>query len=117
MLLQLERVKNLRQLASPGIYYEEVHMIDCHEVDGGQNPMYFAIIREPFERFKSKFQYSRKRYLLNDVRNNYRYLLLESRLLVLFSVNLSTNSFPILSLYQFETKVLMFGRKKAWRIA
>ena len=45
----------------PFVFGQEIHLIDFETVDGGLNPMYFGMMREPFDRFKSKWQYARGR--------------------------------------------------------
>ena len=39
---------------------QEIHLINFKEVDGGINPMYFGLVRDPYSRFRSKYQFSRK---------------------------------------------------------
>ena len=41
----------------PAIYSRETSMIDFEEVDGGPNPTFFGMVREPLKRFKSSYNY------------------------------------------------------------
>ena len=56
-------VRKIRKKAPghPFIYGQEIHLIDFEAVDGGTNPMFFGMMREPFDRFKSKWQHARRR--------------------------------------------------------
>ena len=55
----MERVNLLRSLPKPAAYMEEVHLIDFEKVDGGLNPIFIGAVRDPYSRFKSKWEYSR----------------------------------------------------------
>ena len=59
LITQVRRIHLARELPKPSLYMEEVHMIDFEEVAGLPNPTFFGIIRDPYKRFKSKFEFSR----------------------------------------------------------
>ena len=56
---QLHRIKLVQELAKPALFMEEIHMIDFEKEAGVPNPTFFGIVRDPYKRFKSKWEFSR----------------------------------------------------------
>ena len=56
-LFQRNVVKTVRKLPAPAIFSRELSIIDFEEIDGGPNPTFFGMVREPVARFKSSYNF------------------------------------------------------------
>ena len=49
----------VHKLKRPAVYFEEVHLIDFEKLTRAINPSYFGVVRDPYARFRSRWQYTR----------------------------------------------------------